>query len=125
MPRSSVSGVAGVEVWILRTGGTPPMSSHMRFSQVLASDKRVLCSCTRSKLSSSLAVLLLRDVNHPSKATKLKINYCRLFCRPAGVSRKRSHAQRCKVHITTSVQNLADEVRSFLVCAPHVVAQAL
>ena len=73
----------------------------------------------------SLAVLLFGDVSHPSKATKLKTNYCRLFCRPAGVSRKRSHAQRCKVHITTSVRILADEVRSFLVCAPHVVAQAL
>ena len=73
MPRSSVSGVAGVEVWILRTGGTPPMSSHLRFSQVLASDKRVLCSCTRSKLSSSLAVLLLRDVNHPSRQLNQRV----------------------------------------------------
>ena len=54
MPRSSVSGVAGVEAWILRTGGTPPMRSQMRFSEVLASEKRVLCSCARSKLASSL-----------------------------------------------------------------------
>ena len=54
MPRISVSGVAGVEAWILRTGGTPPMRSQMRFSEVLASEKRVLCSCARSKLASSL-----------------------------------------------------------------------
>ena len=79
--------------------------------------------CSEQACIISLAVLLFGDVSHPSKATKLKTNYCRLFCRPLWVFRKRFHAQKCKVHIT-SVQNLADEVR-FLVCAPHVVAQAL